>query len=196
VNVSSQSVYGNGTDRSEAGCLDAIDAYAFSKIAIEECVRGVARRKPSTAAVSLRLARLFGPAAGLRASEFPHRVVVSALQDVAVEVTRPDDVLDLIDIRDAVRALEFFVGRRNPEWRGDAINVGSGRAVTAGEFASMVDRTSRERLARPLRLTMGGVRAASRPPLDCARIHKAGWSPAISIEQSVSDLFGYLGDAS
>lgn len=196
VNVSSQSVYGAGSDRRESAALDAPDAYAFSKVAIEEALRGMSRRKPSTAGVSLRLGRLFGPAEGLRPQEFPHAVVARALDGAAVDVRGPGNTLDLLDIRDAVRALEFFVERRSGEWRGEAFNVGTGTAVTVGDYVAMADRLCRERLSRPLQAPLGATGGAARPPLDCSRLTALGWRPQYALERSLSDLFEFMRHAS
>jgi nucleoside-diphosphate-sugar epimerase len=197
VNVSSQSVYGAGrAGRHEAAPVEASEPYAFSKLAIEESIRGMTRRKPSLAAVSLRFARLFGAAEGMRAGEFAHRVVDSAVHDRELEVRSPRTSLDLIDLRDAVRALSFFVDVHNPHHRGDVYNVGTGASVTVADYVALADRLCRQRFARPLRVSLHDSAGDSQAPMSCERIASAGWTPAYSLERSVADLYEYFARAS
>ncbi len=194
VNISSQSVYaayGVGT-KSEDATIDAADSYAFSKYAIEESIISLTRRRPSVSAVSLRLARLFGAAEGLRAHEFPHRVILNAVEDQKIELFGADDTLDLLDIRDAVQAVSFFVDGMQASWRGEVFNVGSGRHVSVGAYVELADRQCRERFGRPLQVVTHAQGAGMRSGLDCSKLMHAGWSPVISLERSVEDLFEYF----
>jgi nucleoside-diphosphate-sugar epimerase len=194
VNISSQSVYGVGTGGpyDETAPLDTSAPYAFSKYVIEECIRGMARRQPSVSAVSLRLARLIGAGEGLRPEEFPHRVVACAVGDREIAVQNPATVMDLLDLRDAVQAVSFFVDRPQLQYRGDAFNVGSGRPVTVADYVVLVDRVSRQLLDRPLRASIGNSSLAPRGGLDCSKLTQAGWSAEICLERSVADLFEYF----
>ena len=194
VNISSQSVYRDGEAgaRAEDAPLDASEPYAFSKCAIENAVSGVARRRPAVRAVSLRLARLFGAAPGLRESEFPHHAVATAVGGGRIDVRGPSNVLNLIDVRDAVRAVSFFVERFDGSWRGDVFNVGCGRGVTIAEYVNIVDAACRRRLGHPLQVTQHDAPTRMRSSLDCARLSRAGWTPSYTLEQSVADLFEYF----
>jgi nucleoside-diphosphate-sugar epimerase len=197
VNVSSQSVYDDRAAgaRDESAPLDASAPYAFSKYVIEECVRGMARRRPSVSTVSLRLARLFGAASGLRPEEFPHRVVACAVGDREIEVQKPSTVMDLLDLRDAVRAIGFFVDRADSRQRGDVYNVGSGKPVTVADYVTLADRICRDRFDRPLRASLRDSAAGPRAGLDCGKLAQAGWLPEYPLERSVTDLFEYFSHA-
>jgi nucleoside-diphosphate-sugar epimerase len=194
VNISSQSVYaaGEGGAKAEDAPLDASEPYAFSKCAIENAVRAVARRRPAVRAVSLRLARLFGAVSGLRESEFPHHAVATAVSGGCIEVRGPSNVLNLIDVRDAVRAVSFFVEQFDARWRGDVFNVGCGKGVTLAEYVDLVDTACRRRLGHPLPVTQHDVPTRMRSSLDCAKLSLAGWTPSYTLEQSVADLFEYF----
>jgi nucleoside-diphosphate-sugar epimerase len=152
----------------------------------------MARRRPAVRAVSLRLARLFGAASGLRESEFPHHAVASAVGGQQIDVRGADNVLNLIDVRDAVRAVSFFVEQFDASWRGDVFNVGCGKSVTIAEYASVVDDTCRRRLGHHLRVTEHEAPILVRSGLDCAKLSLAGWKARYTLEESVSDLFEYF----
>ena len=193
VNVSSQSVYDLHIPGSsdESSKIDVETPYAFSKYTIEECVRGVSRRRPSVSGVSLRLAQLFGPASGMRREEFPHRVIECAVQDLKLEVKKPSTVLNLLDLRDAVSALSFFLNSGDPKLRGEPFNVGTGKPVTVREYVSLADRICRERFDRPIRVTVHESPGDRLAGLSCNRLASAGWSATVTLEQSVRDLFEY-----
>jgi nucleoside-diphosphate-sugar epimerase len=197
VNISSQSVYGDCASgpHDESAPPDTSAPYAFSKYVIEECVRSMARRRPSVSVLSLRLARLFGAAPGLRRDEFPHRVIEYAVGDREINVQNSATVMDLLDMRDAVRAMSFFVDRPYARLRGDVFNVGSGKPVTVADYVALADGICRSRFNRPLRASLAESPAAHPGGLDCRKLAEAGWLPEVSLERSVSDLFEYFSHA-
>lgn len=193
VNISSQSVYADTNEpKTEHAAVDVAEPYAFSKYVIEKCIDSLARRRPGICAVSLRLARLFGAARGLRPGEFPHRVIANAIDDLEIEVHGAENVLDLLDLRDAVRAVSFFVDELNGNWRGEVFNVGSGSPVTIGAYVNLANRFCGQRFGRPLRVIEHERGKGSRSGLECSKLERAGWSPTIGLEQSINDLFEYF----
>lgn len=194
VNISSQSVYA-AADRSwsEDAALDLSHPYAFSKYAVEEHVRSLSMLYPAISAVSLRLSRLFGPVDGLRAQEFPHRVVQCGLDGSTIQVHAPGTVLDLLDIRDAATAVEFFIDRGTVS-RGEVFNIGSGAPITTAEYVALCDRVSRKLGGAGVTMFPGDGARAAGGALDCRRIHALGWTPRLMTQQSVEDLFRYLAD--
>ena len=194
VNISSQSVYApSETSASdERAPVDASQPYAFSKYAIENAVCSVARRRPAIRAVSLRFAQLFGAASGLRESEFPHRAVVNAVDGGHIDVYKTGSILNLIDVRDAVQAVSFFVESLDASWRGDVFNVGCGKPLTVAEYARLVDDTCRRRLGHQLRMSERDAPIRAGSGLDCTKLSRAGWTARYTLEQSVEDLFEYF----
>ncbi|CAN5354892.1 hypothetical protein BH24PSE2_BH24PSE2_03020 [soil metagenome] len=198
VNISSQSVYaaGAGDPKDEQAPIDAAAPYAFSKYSIEESLVSLARRRPSVSAVSLRLARLFGAADGLRTEEFPHLVVANAVADHPIELRRGCDAFDLLDIRDAVRAASFFVDEEEQGRRGEAFNVGPERPISVDDYVALVSRCCEARFGRPLRVQRHDGATPARSGIDSGRLARAGWSPACSLDQSVNELFEHFIHAS
>jgi nucleoside-diphosphate-sugar epimerase len=197
IHISSQSVYAavTASAKDEDAPLETSDPYAISKYLMEEAVRSLARRRPSMRGVSLRLARLFGAAAGLRVAEFPHRAVSSALAGETIELRGAGNVLDLLDIRDAVRAVSFFVEAGDTGWRGEVFNVGSGDPVTLAQYVGMVDAVGRKLHGRGLRVVEHDAPVSAPSGLDCTKLARTGWVPRLGLEQSISDLFGYFANA-
>jgi nucleoside-diphosphate-sugar epimerase len=195
INISSQSVYADSdVAKKESSVLDFAQPYAFSKYLIEQAVCSLAQRRAAVSAVSLRVARLFGAAAGLRVEEFPHRVVHSALRGDSVTARGLDNILDLVDIRDVVRAISFFIDTDNTVWRGEVFNVGSGHPVSTAQYLQVVDSLCRDRYDRPLAIIRHDDSTLSHSGLDCSKLAKLGWETQYTLQQSVMDLFEYLSD--
>jgi nucleoside-diphosphate-sugar epimerase len=197
INISSQSVYAaDGTrPQGEDAPVDAAEPYAFSKYLIEQHVRSMSARRPSIASVSLRLARLFGPAPGMRRDEFPHKVVAHAVADLPIELRSSGDVLDLIDVRDAAAAISFFVDEENATWRGEVYNVGSGDPVSVGAYVELAGRVCRERFDRTLRVVVRDGDHRRGRIMECRKLAEAGWRPRIPLHRSIDDLFEYFTNA-
>ena len=63
---------------------------------------------PSSRITCIRLARLYGAAQGLRWTEVPHLFATRSVRGEPIVVRGPDQLLDLLHIRDAVAALLRF----------------------------------------------------------------------------------------
>lgn len=196
VNASSQSVYEmQGVEpKREGAALDLATPYAFSKFAIEQTLASLSRRQPGVSIVSLRFGRLFGAADGFRPQEFPHRVVAAALSNDTIRIPRPHDVMDLLDVRDAVAAVGFALDAPTP-WRAEVFNVGSGRPITVAEFVALVDRIARGAGAPGLVAVTESDRPTVRSGLDIGRFTRAGWRPTVSLERSIEELLERMRDA-
>ncbi|MCC5951328.1 MAG: ATP-grasp domain-containing protein [Acidimicrobiia bacterium] len=136
VYLSSQSVY--GTSRPTPWSEDLAPApetvYGLSKLAGEELVELANATNNGTAAVSLRLAKLYGAMEGLRWTELVHRFALQAATQEPIRIVGGDQAFDLLHLEDALEAIALAVlpGRR--PLRG-AYNVGSGTATSILEVA-------------------------------------------------------------
>lgn len=198
VNVSSKSVYDANecAHMTEDAEISVKEPYGFSKYAIELSLGSLVWRRPSINAVSFRIARLFGVAPGMRSTEFPHRVVSSALNGTEISIRNPGDVLDLLDIRDAVSAISFAVDREATDLRGTVFNVGTGNPITVAGYVALVDQIAHDRYGRGLQLSKPvddvGVRSSS--AIDCSKLAEAGWSSEIDVRESILRLFEHYSD--
>jgi nucleoside-diphosphate-sugar epimerase/biotin carboxylase len=195
VNVSSQSVYGPDEEPwKEESKLHLSEPYSFSKYAIEQYLESFKRVHPSTKTLSLRFSRLFGPCDGLRVAEFPHKVVQSFIQGTDIQVTNSETVFDLLDIRDAVGAIEHVLLNDVAD-QGVLFNVGSSAPLTAAQYKNLcatvwseITDDSKINEINEYRLSpvvSGGY-------LDCTKFLKTGWTKKISTSDSVKDLFSYI----
>ena len=192
VNVSSQSVYKAANEAwSETSETMTSTPYAFSKYAVETQLSSLQQMCPQTSIVSLRMSRLFGASEGMRPVEFPHRVVDNAVANSEMEVKAPDTVMDLLDVRDAARALQFFASGKHT----GLYNVGSNRGISVRDY---LDRVSARALAKSFpslsytivedeatKETIGGF-------MNCAKAQSAGWTPKYDLDASINSLIDRL----
>lgn len=93
--------------------------------------------------------------------------------------------VDLVDVRDAVRALRLLALHGAS---GSAYNVGSGTTRTTGELLAMLQRTAGD--SRPVRAR--SHERCSDAVADIRRLQAAtGWKPEIEIERTVADVWNY-----
>jgi len=101
---------------------------------------------------------------------------------------------DLMDVRDTVRAYRLMVERANP---GDIFNVCTGTAITIRE---LLDRLiARARVKVSVAVDPARMRPNDTPLLlgDPTRIRETlGWTPQISLDQTVDDLLEYWRNSS
>ena len=193
VNVSSQSVY-------EAQCeiwhenspVTVSNPYAFSKYSIEAHLNCIGQIYPQVSTVSLRLSRLFGPSEGLRKAEFPHLCVERAINGGEIEVTAPETVIDLLDIRDATSAIRFFI----QEHRAGIFNIGSGKRLSISDFVAAVSQRVSQKCGTKLKVTQTPSESPCIPNggfMSCASAIEAGWEREFDLTQTIDDLFAYFG---
>ena len=140
----------------------------------------------------LRFSRLYGSGTFMREEELPHRFARYAVSGVFLPVYHNgEDVVDLLHIRDAVASIEFFLHpARNHCWN-DVYNVGSGSPLSVLSLAGLY-----QELCRKLGLGVPALRAFPPSPgrkpkilgLDVTKLKKAGWTPAISLEEGIREL--------
>lgn len=194
INLSSQSVYREREATiTEAEDLDLTAPYAFGKFVIEQFLSSSQLNSRRTSIVSLRLARLFGAGAGIRDNEFPHLVAKKAVSGESVDLFAPDTLLDLLDIRDAVEAILFFV-RSQDRFDSEVFNIGSGRITSIKDYVDECARISLQEFSKTINLTISETEPQPDHPgraLDISKVKKLGWTPSHSLESSVRSLMEY-----
>jgi GDP-4-dehydro-6-deoxy-D-mannose reductase len=106
-----------------------------------------------------------------------------------IQVGNLEPKRDFTDVRDVVRAYIELTRKGRPE---QPYNVCSGRAYAIGEILEMLLAMSEKRIE--VEVTEDRFRPSDLPILlgDNCRIREdAGWSPAISMEESLRDLLDY-----
>lgn len=142
VNISSQSVYGTKrpTPWHESMSPAPETPYAMSKWAGEVFAGTLRSAVPMRRVTSIRLARLYGAAPGLRWSELPHLFSRQAVAGEKITIKGGKQRFDLLHIRDAVRALLHFLEDQKA-WQ-DVYNLGSGGAVSILDVAEAAMRAT------------------------------------------------------
>lgn len=93
--------------------------------------------------------------------------------------------IDLVDVRDVVRAYRLLIERGTP---GQAYNIGSGRNRLTGDVLEMIRQAVDP--AREIVELYPGVRQD--PIADTARLRACtGWQPEIPLERTIADVLAY-----
>jgi GDP-4-dehydro-6-deoxy-D-mannose reductase len=191
VIASSSAVYGltkGAQPVTERSALHPVTEYAVSKVAQE--MAGLryyyAFGLPITV---VRMFNLLGPgqSSDLACSAFARQIALAEITDQTEIVTGNLDARrDFVDARDAVRAFRMLAEKGQP---GQIYNVCSGRAVTIQKCLHEMMSQSKKKLAArvdAVRIQKNDV------PVQIGsyqKLHKVtGWSPKISLKQSLSDL--------
>ena len=191
VVVSSQSVYGftHPPPWTEDLSPAPETAYGMAKLAAEELTGLLKESSPSSRITCIRLARLYGAAQGLRWTEVPHLFAARSVRGEPIVVRGPDQLLDLLHIRDAVAALLRFTADEPREWC-SIYNVGNGAPVHLLEVAERALDAAR-RLGRcPGEVRLERLDGVPRSfGLDIERFSKAlRWVPAVGLAQAMEEL--------
>ncbi|PZD95145.1 nucleoside-diphosphate sugar epimerase [Paenibacillus sambharensis] len=91
---------------------------------------------------------------------------------------------DYLDVRDAVAAYGALLEAGGP---GVCYPVASGVFRSLGEIADSYDRLT----GSAIQWEVGSSTAASPEPVDCSALKQLGWEPAVSFDQSLSDMLAY-----
>jgi GDP-4-dehydro-6-deoxy-D-mannose reductase len=166
--------------------------YGLSKLAQEM----VGRRAPAEDNQQVYLTRSFnhtGPRqdASYAAPGFARQIAMIEAGRLAptIEVGNLDAARDLTDVRDTVRAYRDIIEKGRP---GVVYNVCSGKATKIKEVLDRLVAMSRVPVS--IRVDPNRYRPNDNPLLlgDGARLGKdTGWTPAIRLDQTLSDLLNY-----
>lgn len=191
VVASSSAVYGltSGTKPiTERSTLRPVTEYAVSKAAQETA----ALRYHYAFGLPVFIVRMFnllgpGQSSDLACSAFARQIALAESADQTEIVTGNLDARrDFVDVRDAVRAFMMVAERGDA---GQTYNVCSGRAMGIKKCLSEMMSRSKKQLS--VRVDAGRVQKNDIPVQvgSYQKLHKVtGWSPKISLKQSLSDL--------
>ncbi len=95
---------------------------------------------------------------------------------------------DISDVRDVVQAMQTVVERGDP---GEAYNVGRGVPIAIRDILDKLLALSTAKIE--IENDMGRMRPSDEPTLypDIAKIRKLGWTPRITIDQTLAELLEY-----
>jgi GDP-4-dehydro-6-deoxy-D-mannose reductase len=191
LNASSSAVYGptKGSHLvTERSALHPVTEYAVSKVAQE--MAGLRYYHAfGMPVIVVRMFNLLGPgqSPSLACSAFARQIALAEVNGRTEIVTgNLDASRDFVDVRDAVRALSLLAEKGHA---GEIYNICSGRAVTIRSCLYEMMSQSKKQLTA--RVDAGHLQKNDIPVQigSYQKLHDAtGWSPKISLEQSLSDL--------
>lgn len=186
----SSSAYGESPEMPKAESItqQPLSPYAASKSAGEMYVRAFAACYPSTDAVALRYFNIFGPR---QKADSAYAGVVAAFAKVLL-AGRPPTIFgdgsasrDFTFVHNAVHA-NLLAARREPPFRGEAINVATGQRLTVLQLATtMAKLLGREELAPRFAPPRPGDVQHSQADLARAR-SMLGYQPIVPFEDGLS----------
>lgn len=159
------------------------NAYGKTKLAAEQlCIDAVTQRGANVVVV-----RSFSQAG---ARQDPRLMLAEwsaafARRDAEITVGNDNVTIDLVDVRDAVRALRLLALHGAS---GTVYNVGSGLRRTTGELLRVLQQAAGD--SRHVHVRNSERR--SDPVADIGRLQAVtGWQPEISLEEMISDVWNY-----
>jgi GDP-4-dehydro-6-deoxy-D-mannose reductase len=158
------------------------NAYGATKLAAENLARHAVK-----GGLPVVIARAFnhtGPGQADRMM-LPEWCRKFAVGDNPVVVQCRNACLDLIDVRDVVRAYRLLIEHGKP---GEAYNVGGGMARRSGDILNQLAR-----IADPMRAIRELDAAARQQPIaDISKLRAAtGWAPAIDLNVTIAETYDY-----
>jgi nucleoside-diphosphate-sugar epimerase len=191
IYLSSQSVYGAGlpTPWTERLPPAPESTYGMDKWAGEQMTAMVGRMSGASRATSLRLARLYGAADGLRWNELPHKFLRAAMNGDTLTILGGGQVFDLLHIRDAVRALLSLLENKSAAWE-PVYNVGGCAPVSITRIAESAVAAAGHRGRTGACIDYKPMNACGQSfGMDCSLFARdTEWQPAIALDQAMDEL--------
>ena len=113
---------------------------------------------------------------------------IEAGQRDTLSVGNLDNVRDLVDVRDAVRAMWLLAEKGTPR---EVYNICSGKGYRVKDILDKLISLSSQHIK--VRTDPDRMRPSDEPILigDSSRLRSLGWEPQISIEKTLSDILDY-----
>jgi len=141
--------------------------------------------------IDIRLQQMYGP--GDNDSKFTAHVIEACLRnEPRLELTAGYQKRDFIHIDDAVSAYDFIINQPTSFTASDAIDVGSGEAVTIRDFVELTKQISRASTT----LDFGAVPYRACEPMLCiadtTRMRRLGWRQKFSLAEGLASTLNKL----
>lgn len=199
--ISSSDVYGYGTSAAEAlkedASLEITSPYAYSKAA-GEMLCGFYERIEK---IDIVIARPFhhtgpGQAEDFVCSDWAHQIAQIERGDIApiLRVGNLDIRRDFCDARDVVRAYVLLMKKGR---RGEIYNICSGKDIALREILDFLTRAAVGNRPISVEIDAAKFKETDAPFLICSGrkiSEETGWSPRISMNQTLQDLLDFWRD--
>jgi len=158
-----------------------VSLYALSKTQFSAWGAALAASKPQRLKfIDIRLQQMYGP--GDDDSKFITHVIEACRQNVPrLALTTGEQLRDFIHIEDVVQAYDRILERQYEFAESDAIDVGSGDAVTMRSFVELVKQVTGAETV----LEFGAVAYRAKEAMLCVadtkRLRSLGWHPTVPL---------------
>lgn len=191
IYLSSQSVYGTirPTPWVETLSPSPESSYAMAKWAGEQLTTMAGQISGVSRVTSVRLARLYGAADGLRWDEVPHKFIREAMLGNPLNITGGKQVFDLLHIRDALRALVMLLDNP-PAILEPVYNIGGGNPTNIMQVAEAAVTAAHRRAHTGSVIHLQPDNVPRQVfGMDCSRFQRdTGWQPSITLDQAMDEL--------
>nr|WP_199065562.1 NAD(P)-dependent oxidoreductase [Chromobacterium sp. ASV5] len=164
-----------------------VSLYALSKTQFSAWGSAIAERNPDKLRfIDIGIQQMYGP--GDDRSKFTTHVIEACrYNEPRLALTAGEQLRDFIHIDDVVRAFNCILKRRSEFGISDAIEVGSGNAVTMRSFVELVKKVT----GATTMLDFGVVPYRANEAMLCVantkRLHDFGWRPSVSLVEGLKD---------
>lgn len=193
INISSQSVYGQGSEIpwNENTEINTSTVYSTAKYSIEQLVEGLQKLYPHINVTSIRLGALTGGAKGLVNIDLLSKMVSKVLQGKDINVMGGNQIMERLDIRDAVTGIVSVLKNTDKKWN-PVYNLGSGKQYSLIEIAEEIKQCAKE-LGYTTDLEKQDSDNQLKFGLDIELFKKDfSWQPEYSLKDTILSLFNYL----
>lgn len=194
INVSSQSVYGQTTPPpwTEHTKVAPNSPYSLAKYSTELMLKELAHQHKQINTTSLRLAGIIGGAKGLINIDLVSKFVETVKNEGNLKVIGGMQVIERLDIRDAVTAIIALLETPSQQWR-PVYNLGPNNPLKLLELAEDIIKIGKIYNANnPSKIDFEEKEVDLKFGMDIASFSKdTGWKPAYSIQDTIHSLFNY-----
>jgi nucleoside-diphosphate-sugar epimerase len=190
INMSTQAVYGLKQKPmwNETHHAAPETPYAASKYASELLLQQLASQSKQTRFTSLRLSALFGPGYAMKTNELAGVFIKKATEDQTIEIKGGHQRFDLLDVRDASKAIIALLETQE-KWQ-YYYNLGSGQQIGIQQLA----KTAFQAISKPAKIKLSEDPSMNLAfGMDISQFSGlTGWKPCITAEQSMKDMAAQL----
>lgn len=186
INVSSQSVYDQTEDikKDENADISIDNVYSFQKYICELFFESASSFSPSIDSISLRFSRVLG-GTDRKANGFFAKAVDMLIQDEKLEIPYPKNKTNLIDVRDAVDAINYTIANNEKYDFPELMNVGGANISMKDYCEGIVEELNSTGKRDLIKYSESGeVQTSSMINSDVFR--SFGWCPSFSTKDIIN----------
>lgn len=165
-----------------------VSLYALSKTQFSAWGAAVAASTPQRLKfIDIRLQQMYGPSDD--GSKFITHVIEACRQNVPrLALTKGEQLRDFTHIDDVVQAYDIILEKRDQFATSDAIDVGSGDAISMRSFVEMVKQLAGAETVLDFGAVQYRVNEAMLCVADTTRLRSLGWNPTVPLPDGLRKL--------